>query len=114
IAILTNASAGWRLIQDVERAALKSYLGVSFTANQAISHRGLVETLPDVKPIDAQPDLKPYTGDYKRPMNSVVVREETGRLIVQSMARSGNPQTAMPVSFYGPDRAVVVDGQDRG
>ena len=114
IAILTNASAGWRLIQDVERAALKSYLGVSFTTNQAISHRGLVETLPDVKPIEAQPDLKPYIGEYERPMNSVVVREENGRLIVQPVARSGNPQTAMPVSFYGPDRAVVVDGPDRG
>ena len=114
IAILTNASAGWRLIQEVERAALKSYLGASFTPNQAISHRGLVETLPDVKPLGQQPPLKPYLGEYKRPMNSVVVREENGRLIVQSVARSGNPQAAMPVSFYGPDRAVVVDGPDRG
>src|SRR4029079_6512532 len=27
IGILTNANVGWRLIQDVERAALKSYAG---------------------------------------------------------------------------------------
>jgi hypothetical protein len=114
IAILTNASTGWRLIQDVERAALKSYLGVSFTTNQAISHRGLVETLPDVKPMEPQPDLKPYIGEYRRPMNSVVAREENGRLVVQSVPRSGNPQTAMQVSFYAPDRAVMMDGQDRG
>ena len=30
IGILTNANVGWRLIQDVERAALKSYFGATF------------------------------------------------------------------------------------
>lgn len=114
IAILTNSNTGWRLIQDVERAALRSYLGASFTTNQAISHRGLVETLPDARTMEPQPDLTPYVGEYKRPMNSVAVRVEDGRLIVQSVPRSGNPQTAMPVSFYAPDRAMVMDGPDRG
>ena len=114
VAILTNANSGWRMIQDVERAALKSYLGASFTTNQAISHRGLVETLPDARPMEPQPDLKPYIGEYKRPMNSVVVREENGRLMVQSVSRSGNPQPAIPVSFYAPDRAMVMDGSERG
>ena len=52
IGILTNASNGWRLIQDVERAALKSYHGATFATNQAIAHRGLVETLPTVERAD--------------------------------------------------------------
>src|SRR5206468_8824931 len=49
IAILTNSNNGWRLIQDVERAALKAYAGATFATNQAIAHRGLVETLPAVE-----------------------------------------------------------------
>jgi CubicO group peptidase (beta-lactamase class C family) len=114
VGILTNSIAGWRLIQDVERAALQSYLGATFAANQAISHRGLVETLPSVEPLARQPDFTPYVGEYRRPMNSVAVRAEEGRLFVQVKSRTGNPQPAMPVAFYGPDRAVVTDGPDRG
>src|ERR1043165_4975401 len=60
IGILTNASNGGRLIQDVERAALKSYHNATFAKNQAIAHRGLVETLPNAEPLAAQPDLAPY------------------------------------------------------
>ena len=30
IAVLTNANTGWRVIQDVEREALKSYLGLGY------------------------------------------------------------------------------------
>ncbi|HUE85987.1 MAG TPA: serine hydrolase domain-containing protein, partial [Vicinamibacterales bacterium] len=41
LAILTNANSGWRVIQDVEREALKSYLGLTYAPNQAIAHRGL-------------------------------------------------------------------------
>jgi hypothetical protein len=114
IAILTNANTGWRLIQDVERAALKSYLDATFAVNQAISHRGLVETLPNVQPLTAQPDPRPYLGRYVRPMNSVTVRAEAGRLLVQVHPNSGNPQQPMPVTFYGPDRAVVTEGADQG
>ena len=114
IGILTNANSGWRLIQDVERAALKSYAGASFAMNQAISHRGLVETLPAVEPLAAQPDPAPYVGRYVRPMNAVVVRAESRRLLVQVRPNSGTPQPDMPVSFYGPDRAVVTDGADKG
>ena len=51
IAILTNANVGWRLIQDVEREALKSYLGATYALNQGIAHRGLVETLPSFEPL---------------------------------------------------------------
>jgi len=114
IAILTNANSGWRLIQDVERAALKSYAGASYAPNQAIAHRGLVETLPSVEPLAAQPDTTPYVGRYVRPMNAVVIRAENQRLVVQVQPNSGTAQPDMPIAFYGPDRAVVLDGSDKG
>lgn len=47
-------------------------------------------------------------------MNTVSVREEKGRLIVQVVPRSGDAQPPMPVMFYGTDRAVVTEGRDRG
>ena len=90
IAILTNAQNGWRLIQDVERAALKSYQGVTFAPNQAIAHRGLVETLPTAEPLAAQPDPAPYVGRYLRPTNAVVVRAEGAKLFVQERPNTGD------------------------
>lgn len=114
IGILTNAQNGWRLIQDVEREALRAYHGATFAKNQAIAHRGLVETLPSVEPLPAQPDLAPYVGKYLRPMNAVIVGVEGGRLIVQEHPNNGEPRPPMPVAFYGPDRAVVTEGNDRG
>jgi hypothetical protein len=110
----TNSSAGWRLIQDVEREALKSYLGATFAPDQAIAHRGLVETLPSAKPLGQQPDPAPYVGTYARPSNTVVVRAEGNRLFVQERPNNGQPRAEMPVTFYGPDRVVVTDGNQRG
>jgi len=114
IAILTNANTGWRLIQDVEREALKSYLGATYARNQAIAHRGLVETLPSAQPLARQPDLAPYVGTYARPSNSYVVRAEGGKLIVQNRPTGNGQPTDTPVTFFGPDRAVVTDGVDQG
>jgi len=115
IAILTNSSAGWRLIQDVEREALRTYLGVSYAPNQAIAHRGLVETLPQVTPLARQPDLAEYVGTYARPNNSYVVRSDGGRLQVRDRPNSGASQgNEYPIVFFGADRAVVTDGNDRG
>src|SRR5687767_832369 len=107
VAILTNANTGWRLIQDVEREALRTYLGASYAPNQAIAHRGLVETLPSAQPLARQPDLAPYVGTYLRPNNSYVVRAEGGKLVVQDKpnAAAGTPRD-YPVTFYGPDRVV--------
>lgn len=104
IAILTNSNVGWRVIQDVEREALKSYLGATYALNQAIAHRGLVETLPAAEPLARQPDAAAYVGTYTRPSNTVVVRAEGGTLFVGET----------PVSFYGPDRVVAMDGPERG
>jgi CubicO group peptidase (beta-lactamase class C family) len=114
IGILTNSNAGWRLIQDVERAALTAYHGATLATNQAIAHRGLVETLPSVTPLATQPDPAPYVGRYLRPMNAVAVRAENGQLVVQVLPNTGAAQPEMRVAFYGSDRAVVTDGADRG
>jgi CubicO group peptidase (beta-lactamase class C family) len=113
IGILTNSTNGWRLIQDVERAALQAYHGASFAPNQAIAHRGLVETLPHVRPLAIQPDLAPYVGRYIRPMNAVVARADGGRLVIRVEPTAGSPQPDMPLAFYGPDRAIVTTGPDK-
>ena len=114
IAILTNSNTGWRLIQDVEREALKSYLGATYALNQAVAHRGLVETLPSVQPLVPQPDVAPYLGTYTRPSNSYLVRADGGTLFVQDRSNGGGAGRESPVAFYGPDRLVVTDGPDRG
>ncbi len=92
---------------------LKSYLGATYATNQAIAHRGLVETLPSVQPLAQQPDPAPYVGTYARPNNSFVVRVEGGKMSVQDRPNDGS-RPEMPVAFYGPDRVVVTDGPDRG
>jgi CubicO group peptidase (beta-lactamase class C family) len=114
IGILTNAQNGWRLIQEVEREALRSYHGIVYARNQAIAHRGLVETLPDFEPLPQQPDLAQYAGRYRRPTNTVDVRIENGALVVQDVPNAGNPGEATPIVFFGPDRAVIPDGESRG
>jgi len=114
ISILTNSNVGWRLIQDVEREALKSYLGATYAKNQGIAHRGLVETLPNIEPLAQQPNPAPYVGTYARPTNTVVVRTDEKGLIVQEKQNSGRLGMEMPIAFFGPDRAVVTDGTERG
>src|SRR5204862_6633752 len=89
LGILTNSNSGWRLIQDVERAALASYHGAAFSRNQAIAHRGLVETLPLVEPPSMQPDPAPYVGRYVRPMNTVIVRADGRHVRVQVQPNEG-------------------------
>ena len=113
IAILTNSETGWRLIQDVEREALKSYLGATYAPNQAIAHRGLVETLPSAQPLAPQPDPSPFLGTYIRPRNSYVVRADGGKLLVEDRSNP-NRGTVWPVAFFGADRLVITDGPDRG
>ena len=114
IAILTNANSGWRLIQEVERAALKSYLDAAYRSNQAIAHRGLVETVPSVEPLAEQPDPKLYLGSYARPSNTYLVRTDGGKLVVEDRSNAGGNPRQFPVAFYGPDRVVVTDGPARG
>ena len=114
IAILTNSTNGWRVIQEVEREALRAYHGIAYGKNHAIAHRGLVETLPNFEPLAVQPDFTPYLGRYLRPMNAVEVRIEGRSLAVQEIPNSGTARGAMPIAFFGPDRAVVTEGYEYG
>ena len=47
-------------------------------------------------------------------MNAVSIRVEGGKLVAQEMPNAGEPRPVMPIAFFGPDRAVVTDGNDRG
>ena len=105
MAILTNHSDGWRLIQDVERTALRTLEGMSLDPSQAIGHRGVNETMPDAPIMKTQPDPAPYLGVYRRPpsgMNTVAMRD--GQLMVDNSA----------IAFYAVDRAVIRSGNSRG
>ncbi len=114
IAVLTNSNVGWRVIEAVEREALRTYLGLTYAKNQAIAHRGVVETLPSATPLARQPAAAPYVGTYARPMNTVEVREENGGVVVQVLRPTGERGEIMPISFFGEDRAVVTAGADLG
>jgi CubicO group peptidase (beta-lactamase class C family) len=104
-AILTNQSDGWRLIQDVERAALQRLAGVSLRPDQALGHRGVNETMPDAPILATQPDPAPYVGTYRRPpMGMHTVRVDNNQLMLDRSA----------IAFYAPDRAIVTSGNQRG
>jgi CubicO group peptidase (beta-lactamase class C family) len=105
LAILTNHSGGWRLVQDVERAALKVLEGLALDPAQAIGHRGVNETMPDAPIMKTQPDPAPYVGTYRRPpVGSNTVRLQGTQLMVDNGT----------IAFYAPDRAVVTSGNSRG
>jgi hypothetical protein len=104
-AILTNYTGGWRLIQDVERAALNALEGLAFDPAQAIGHRGVNETLPDAPIMKTQPDPAPYVGTYRRPPVGMSTVRLQGRDLMLDNAT---------IAFYAPDRAVVTSGNSRG
>ena len=105
MAILTNHSDGWRLIQDVEREALRTLEGLKLTPTQATGHRGLNETMPDAPLLKVQPDSAPYLGTYRRPPSANnVVRLADGQLHLDNST----------IAFYAPDRAIVTSGNSRG
>ena len=105
MAILTNHTEGWRLIQDVERAALKTLEGMALDPVQPIGHRGVNETMPDAPIMKPQPDAAPYVGTYRRPPSGQnVVTLQNGQLMVDNSA----------IAFYAVDRAVVTSGNSRG
>jgi CubicO group peptidase (beta-lactamase class C family) len=105
-AILTNHSNGWRLIQDVERALLRTMEGLSLAPTQAIGHRGVNETRPDVTPMASPPPAAPYVGTYSRPplRTSYTVTEDGGRVLLDKA----------PLTFFAVDRAVVASGNQQG
>jgi hypothetical protein len=112
--ILTNHNEGWRLIQDVERATLKLYEGLSLAPSQVIGHRGVNEAMSAISsPLPKQPDLAQYVGSYHRPpLGSVVVRDENNNLTVSGTNGAGPANASMV--FYGPDVAYATSGSYTG
>ena len=106
LAVLTNSNEGWRLIQDVERAALSVLEGLTLDPAHTIGHRGVNETMPDAPIMTEQPDPAPYVGAYRRPPLDIVVNigVENGQLTLDGS----------PIAFYRADRAVVASGPARG
>ncbi len=106
LALLTNHSNGWRLIQDVERTALRALERMTPDPGHTVGHRGLNETMPDAPIMSRQPDSAPYVGMYRRPPLSTTntVRVEGGQLALDGSS----------IAFYAPDRAVVTSGNSRG
>lgn len=105
--VLTNHTDGWRLVQAVEAAILKSYEGVALAPNQAIGHRGVNEAMTfHAKELATQPDLAQYVGTYRRPpVGNVEVGIDAGRLNI-----SGGGPAGTTIAFYGPDVAYATLG----
>ena len=101
--ILTNHNAGWRLIQDVERAILELYEGLALAPGQATGgNRGGNEdmTVHAVALAD-QPAVGPYVGTYQRPPNgTVTVGADGGRLVIRGGGAGGSD---VPLVFWGAD-----------
>jgi hypothetical protein len=92
-------------VQDVERATLRILEGLALDPTQALAHRGVNETMPDVPLLATQPDPAPYLGTYRRPpFGTNTVSMQNGQLMLD---RS-------PIAFYGADRAVVTSGNSKG
>jgi CubicO group peptidase (beta-lactamase class C family) len=104
--ILTNHPNGWRLIQEVERAALRTYEGLALAPNQRIAHRGFNEDMTVyATPLAEQPSPREYVGTYRRPpVGTVEIREEGGGLLAGDT----------PLAFYGPDVAFSTSGGGTG
>ncbi|MEZ5293903.1 MAG: serine hydrolase [Vicinamibacterales bacterium] len=107
--VFTNHVDGWRLVQDVEAAILKSYAGLALDPGQRIGHRGVNEAMTfHARPLAVQPPLDAYAGTYRRPpVGTVLVRRDADHLVVAV----GDGQPDAPLVFYGPDVAYATGGQ---
>ena len=107
LAVLTNHNNGWRLIQDVERSALRVLERMPLDPAHTIGHRGLNETMPDAPVLARQPDPAPYVGVYRRPpldVTHTIRLDSSGQLTLDGEA----------IAFYAPDRAIITSGNSRG
>jgi CubicO group peptidase (beta-lactamase class C family) len=107
-AILTNHTDGWRLVESVERAILKTYENVALAPSQPICHRGINEDMTShATPLATQPPLAQYGGRYSRPPSgSTEVREDAGALVVGGGGGGGGGGTRLV--FYAPDVAYAA------
>jgi hypothetical protein len=112
--ILTNHTDGWRLVEPVERAILKTYENVALAPSQAICHRGINEDMTShAAPLATQPPLAQYVGRYSRPPSGTTeVREEGGALVVGGGGGGGGAGTRLV--FYGADIAYAASGGSVG
>jgi hypothetical protein len=106
--ILTNHADGWRLVEEVERATLRAYEGLSLAPSQPIVHRGINEAMTShASPLAAQPDAAQYAGAYRRtPGGTTNVRAEGGALFAGGGAGGGGTRLV----FYGTDVAYAAAG----
>jgi CubicO group peptidase (beta-lactamase class C family) len=104
--VLTNSARGSQLTRDVVRLAFKEYLGV---------------TISDPEPIKVpESELLPLSGRYNnKPFSEIVVNVVDGRLMIQSIQKSGYPTSTSPVpqpappsafAFYAKDRLIAIEG----
>ena len=101
--ILTNHNQGWRLIQDVERATLEAYEGLSLAPGQATGgNRGGNENMTvHASPLASPPAHDEYVGHYVRPpLGELDVRSEGGNLVVSGY---GAGDEGITLAFWGPD-----------
>jgi CubicO group peptidase (beta-lactamase class C family) len=113
-AILTNHANGWRLIQDVERAALQAYAGLSLAPNQATGgNRGVNEDMTaHAVPLAEGPDLSDYDGQYIRaPLGTIEVRAADAALVLTG---AGMPPAGTSLAFYRTDLAYATAGSYTG
>ena len=112
-AILTNHSAGWRLIQTVERAILDTYEGLALAPGQLTGgNRGGNEDMTvHAEPLEEPPrDLGVYVGRYTRPPNGTAeVFARDGGLV---MSGSGVGSGEVPLVFWGPDVTYAAPGAE--
>jgi hypothetical protein len=111
--ILTNHADGWRLVQDVERATLKLYEGLSLAPNQATGgNRGVSEDLrAHTTPLATQPSPDAYVGKYDRaPVAAYQLRADGGVLKAGNASGAGG----VTVTFYGPDVAYASTDDGSG
>ena len=108
IAVLTNASSGGRLHQQVTRRAMKEYLGVDER---------------DPEPLPTQPALAEYAGHYTRPFADIELTVENGTLLFEGIPKRGFPNASAPVpppgpkvpfAFFAKDRAIATAGPTKG
>ena len=114
IAILTNANTGWRLIQDVEREALEDLPRRHVRAQPG--HRAPRARRDAAVRAATRSPTGPDAVRRHVPAAEQLVRGPRGRREADRAEppSGGGSPTDMPVSFFGPDRAVVTDGPDRG
>lgn len=106
--ILTNHNEGWRLIHDVERWILDTFLDLRLEPGQLTGgNRGGNEMMTThATALDLQPPYDEYVGTYRRPPSGTAeVRVEGGRLLVSGGGAGGAPARLL---FWGPDVTYTV------